>query len=146
MQPEITVNFAAIIVCVVAAMPVGFLWFGPVFGAAWARHMGMEGMESPGGAAMAKSMALFALGSFLIATVLAHNIEAWQPSTWGVGTDDVPSVYALNSALWTWLGFFLPLQIGRVAWEGKKWGLVLINSSFDLVRLLIFATILSYWQ
>jgi len=34
-------------------------------------------MEEPGGAAMAKSMALYTLGSFLIATVLAHNIEAW---------------------------------------------------------------------
>ena len=59
--------------------------------------------------------------------------------------DDVPSVYALNSALWTWLGFFLPLQIERVAWQ-RKWGLVVINSSFDLVRLLIFSFILSYWQ
>ncbi|MEC8992355.1 MAG: hypothetical protein VX656_14015 [Candidatus Latescibacterota bacterium] len=60
--------------------------------------------------------------------------------------DDVPSVYALNSALWTWLGFFLPLQIERVAWEQRKWGLVVINSSFDLVRRLIFSFILSYWQ
>ena len=55
-------------------------------------------------------------------------------------------MYALNSALWTWLGFFLPLQIERVAWERRKWGLVVINSSFDLVRLLIFSFILSYWQ
>jgi len=28
----------------------------------------------------------------------------------------------------------------------KKWGLVLINASFDLVRLLLFGFILSYWQ
>ena len=77
MQPEINVNFATIIVCVVAAMPVGFLWFGPLFGKAWVRHMGLERMEESGDAAMGKSMALYALGSFLIATVLAHNIEAW---------------------------------------------------------------------
>ena len=146
MQPEIAVNFATVIVCVVASMPVGFLWFGPVFGKAWARHMGMEDMEEPGGGAMAKSLALYALGSLLIAVVLAHNIEAWQPSTWGAGVDDAASVYALNAALWTWIGFFVPLQIGRVAWEGRRWGLVVINSRFDLVRLLLFSTILSYWQ
>ncbi|MBT8400283.1 MAG: DUF1761 domain-containing protein [Rhodothermia bacterium] len=145
-MPEITVNYLAIIVCVVVAMPIGFLWFGPLLGKPWARHMGMEDMEQPGGAEMTKSMALFALGNFLIALVLAHSIEAWQPSTWNYGPDGSPAGYALNAAIWTWIGFFVPLQIGRVAWEKKKWGLVLINSSFDLVRLLVFGFILAYWQ
>ena len=55
-------------------------------------------------------------------------------------------MYGLNAAVWTWIGFFVPLQIGRVAWEKRGWGLVAINSSFDLVRLLIFGMILAYWQ
>jgi hypothetical protein len=146
MQPEIVVNYVAVLACVVLAMPVGFLWFGPVFGKAWARHMGFDKMEPPGGAAMGKSMALFALGSLLIAFVLAHSIAAWRPSTWGAGEDQAPWVYALNGAVWTWLGFFLPLQMGRVAWEFKRWGLVAINSSFDLTRLLLFGFILAYWR
>ena len=146
MPPEIAVNYLAVIVCVVVAMPVGFLWFGPLFGKAWARHMGMENMEKPGGAAMGKSLALYALGSLLIAWVLAHSIEIWRPSTWNAGEDVAAWVYGLNGAFWTWLGFFLPLQIGRVAWEQKGWGLVAINSSFDLTRLLIFGMILAYWH
>lgn len=145
-MPEITINYLAVIVCVVVAMPLGFLWFGPLFGKPWARHMGMEEMAQPGGAQMAKSMALFAIGSFLIAFVLAHSIEVWQPSTWNYGPDGSPASYALGAAIWTWVGFFVPLQIGRVAWEQKSWGLVLINSSFDLVRLLVFGFILAYWQ
>ena len=36
--------------------------------------------------------------------------------------------------------------MNRVAWEMQSWGLVLINSSFDLVRLICFGLILSYWQ
>lgn len=144
MQPEFSVNFAAVIVCVVAAMPVGFLWFGPLFGKAWARHMGYpEDMEPEG---MGKSMALFALGNLLIAFVLAHSIIIWQPEIWGVGENQAQWVYGLNGAVWTWIGFFVPLQIGRVAWEQKGWGLVAINSSFDLVRLLIFGMILAYWN
>jgi hypothetical protein len=144
MQPEIVVNYLAVLACVVGAMPVGFLWFGPVFGKAWARHMGFENMEPPGGAAMVKSMGLYLLGSLLIAFVLAHSIEVWRPSTWSVGEDQPDWVYALNGAGWTWLGFFLPLQMGRVAWEFKRWGLVAINASFDLTRLLLFGFILAY--
>lgn len=145
-MPEISVNYLAVVVCVVVAMPIGFLWFGPLFGKPWARHMGMEDMEQPGGTQMTKSMALFAVGNFLIALVLAHSIEAWQPSTWNYGPDGSPAGYALNASLWTWIGFFVPMQIGRVAWEQKKWGLVLINTSFDLVRLLVFGFILAFWQ
>jgi len=63
-----------------------------------------------------------------------------------VGPDMPGWAYALNGAIWTWLGFFLPLQMGRVAWEQKGWGLVAINASFDLTRLLVFAFILSYWR
>ena len=146
MQPEIAVNYLAVIVCVVAGMPVGFLWFGPLFGKAWAKHMGMEEMEKPGGGAMAKSLTLYALGSLLIAWVLAHSILVWQPSTWNAGEDAAAWVYGVNGAVWTWLGFFLPLQMGRVAWEQKGWGLVAINASFDLTRLLMFGLILAYWQ
>lgn len=67
MEPEIAIDYLAVLVFVVLAMPVGFLWFGPLFGKAWARHMGFDTMEPAGGAAMGKSMALFALGSLLIA-------------------------------------------------------------------------------
>jgi hypothetical protein len=35
------------------------------------------------------------------------------------------------------------VQMNRVAWEMKRWGLVLINSTFDLTRLILFGLILS---
>ncbi len=145
MEPQISVNYLAIAVCVAIAMVVGFLWFGPLFGKAWARHMGMEDMEQPDGGEMAKSLVIYAVSSFLIAFVLAHSIGAWKASSWGLSPDVSANSLALNSAFFTWLGFFLPLQMGRVAWEKKGWGLVAINASFDLVRLLIFGFILAYW-
>ena len=146
MMPTIAVNYPAILACAIAAMPVGFLWFGPVFGKAWARHMGFGDMQPPDSGKMAKSMAMFFIGNLLMAFVLAHSIEVWQASSWGAGEDGAPWFYGLNAAFWTWLGFFLPVQMGRVAWEMKRWGLVLINSSFDLTRLLLFGFILAYWQ
>lgn len=143
-MPTIAVNYLAVLVCAIAAMPVGFLWFGPLFGKTWARHMGFGDMQ-PGGN-MAKAMTIFFIGNLLIAFVLAHSIEVWQASSWGLKPDGSPWMYGVNAAFWNWLGFFLPLQMGRVAWEMKRWGLVLINSAFDLTRLLLFALILAYWQ
>lgn len=146
MQPQITANFLAILVCVIAAMPLGFLWFGPLFGKKWAKEMGIPFEEKPDGKTMAKSMAIYLFGSLLTIWVLAHTIPVWMPSTWGVGEDAALWVYAINGAFWNWLGFFLPLQMGRVAWEGRSWRLVLINSSFDFTRLMAFSFILTYWK
>ena len=145
MQPDIMVNYLAIGICVLVAVPIGFLWFGLVFGKLWAKQMGMEHIPQPTGKDMAKSMILFAFGSLLIAGVLAHAIAVWRPSAWNAGVDEATWVYGLNGAFWTWLGLFVPLQLGRVAWEQKGWTLVAINSSFDLTRLLIFGCILAYW-
>jgi hypothetical protein len=146
MQPDITINYLAVAACVLVAMPVGFLWFGPLFGQTWAAYMGMRNMKAPDAAAIAKSMAIYAFGSLLTAFVLAHSIDVWRPSAWRIGTDAAPWIYGVNAALWTWLGFFLPVQMGRVAWEQKEWGLVMINAGFDVTRLMIFGLILSYWQ
>ena len=38
------------------------------------------------------------------------------------------------------------MQLTRVAWEMKGWGLFAINAGFDLTRLLLFGMILAYWQ
>ena len=145
-MPMMNVNYLAVLACAAVAMPVGFLWFGLLFGKAWARHMGIADKQEPDAGSMGKAMAIFFGSNLLIAFVLAHAIEAWQASSWGLSPDAAPWVYAVNAGFFNWLGFFFPVQMNRVAWEQKRWGLVLINASFDLTRLLLFGLILSYWQ
>ena len=145
MLPTMNINYLAVLTCAIVAMPVGFLWFGPLFGKTWARHMGFGDMQ-PDSGAMGKAMAIFFFSNLLIAWVLAHSIEAWQATSWGLAPDVAPWMYAVNAGFFNWLGFFFPVQMNRVAWEMKSWGLVLINSSFDLTRLILFGLILSYWQ
>jgi hypothetical protein len=146
MLPTFTINYLAVLACALVAMPVGFLWFGPLFGKAWQQQMGFATVGRPEGASMGKAMGIFFASNLLIAWVLAHSIKAWQASSWGLTPDAAPWVYAVNAGFFNWLGFFLPVQMNRVAWEMKRWGLVLINASFDLVRLLLFGFVLSYWQ
>lgn len=109
--------------------------------------MGMEDVAEPEGAAMAKSMTIFFVSNVLIVYVLAHTLGVWRASAWGLSPDmsALSLSLALYTAGFTWLGFFLPLQMNRVAWEMKKWGLVAINAGFDLTRLLANSFILAYW-
>jgi len=80
---------------------IGFLWFGPLFGKPWARHMGMADMLQPDGAAMGKSIALFTTGNLLMVFVLAHAQGVWRAGAWGL-SPDVSNIYlALNSAGFT---------------------------------------------
>jgi hypothetical protein len=147
MEPVIALNYMAIAVCVILGMARGFIWFELLFSKAWARHMGMEDVAEPEGAAMAKSMTIFFVSNVLIVYVLAHTLGVWRASAWGLSPDmsALSLSLALYTAGFTWLGFFLPLQMNRVAWEMKKWGLVAINAGFDLTRLLVYSFILAYW-
>ena len=46
MLPAMSINYLAVLACAIVAMPVGFLWFGPLFGKTWARHMGFGDMQA----------------------------------------------------------------------------------------------------
>jgi hypothetical protein len=50
----------------------------------------------------------------------------------------------MSSSIFTWLGFYLPTDLGSVAWERKSWKLFAINTGYHLLMLVIAATILTY--
>lgn len=137
---EITINYVAVAVAVVANFIFGFLWYTPIFGKVWAREMGMDPDAKPDGGAMAKGMIMMVIGNFLMAYVFAHNIAVW-----GIVMSDASQMsLMLNSALFTWLGFFLPVDLGTVAWEQKSWKLFLINTTYHLLALAIVGAVLIY--
>ena len=96
MMPAMSINYLAILACAIVAMPAGFLWFGPLFGKAWARHMGFGGMQQGDAGSMGKAMAIFFVSNLLIALAdcdkaqylpfsrgkgLHRGISGWS-STW----------------------------------------------------------------
>jgi hypothetical protein len=84
MEPVIALNYMAIALSVVLGMVLGFVWFSVLFDKAWARHMGMEDVPQPDGAAMGKSMVIFFVSNVLIVYVLAHTLGVWRASAWGL--------------------------------------------------------------
>src|SRR2546429_9431125 len=113
MQPDIHVNYWAILVAVAATMVLGFLWYGPILGKAWMKEMGIPAGSKPDPKVMRRGLILMLIGSFLTTFVLAHTGEVWRPSVWKAGADGSAAFYGLSAGFWTWIGFFLALPLGR---------------------------------
>lgn len=137
------INIVAVLVAVAANFILGFIWYTPLFGKAWAKEMGFDPNEKPNGGAMAKGMITMLIGNFLFAWVFAHNIGAWS---FVPGADEMAATEtALSAAIFTWLGFFLPVDIGSVFWEKKSWKLFGINTAYHLASLVVVALIIVMW-
>ena len=141
---QVQVSIVAVLAAVVINFLLGFIWFTPLFGKAWAKEMGMDPNEKPDRGVMMKGMIFMVIGNFLFAFVFAHNIAAWDfvPGTSELG----PLQIILNSSIFTWLGFYVPGRLGATVWEKRSWKLTAINAGYDLVSLFVVAGILVLWN
>ncbi len=146
MQPAIVLNWYAILAAIASNVLIGFLWYGPLFGKAWAREMKFPPDFKPAPGAMRRSMILMVIGAFLTAYVLAHSGQVWRASVWGAGADGPDALYGFYSAFFTWSGFIVPILLGGVAWEGKSWKLFGINAGYQFAALLAMGMILAFWR
>lgn len=141
---ELKINMIAILVAVLVNFILGFIWYTPLFGKAWGKEMGYDPNEKPEKSTMLKGMLFMVIGNFLFAYVFAHNIAAWTfvPGISAMG--DVTN--AMMAAVFTWLGFYLPGQLGATVWEKNSWKLFGINTGYHLVSLIVVAMILTFWK
>lgn len=146
-QPNLILNWPAMFASLVACFFFGFAWYGPIWGKTWAGLMGMDFSKKPDMSQMRKSLAIQVFGLFLTIYVMAHTGQVWRPSVWGVGPDQGPAfMWGFMSGIFTWLGFYVPLQLNKVAWEGRSWKLFIINTGHDFINLQIIAQILAHWR
>jgi hypothetical protein len=141
-QQDLNINMLAVLIAVVANFILGFLWYTPLFGKAWAKELGFDMSVKPPTSLLVRGMIFMVIGNFLLAYVFAHNIAAWS---YVPGMDSMsPFLKILNASVFTWLGFFVPVDLSRVAWEKGSWKLFWINSGYHFFMVLIAATILTY--
>ena len=135
------INYLAILVSVVATFVLGFIWYTPLFGKRWAKENNFDITRKPTSAELGKGMTFMVIGNFFLAYVFAHNIAAWSyvPGM----SENPPMANILSAAIFTWLGFYVPVDLGTVAWERKSWTLFFINTGYHLATLLLAATILT---
>ena len=144
-SPEM-MNWFAQLVAVLVYVGLGAIWFGPLFGDAWAREMDLEGLdEEAKKRQMPRGVLLTVVGGFLLAFALRFVTAAFTPAYWYPDGEQLSGVGAWMGGFWAWLGCFVPVQLGRVGWENRSWRLFGINTSFDFLALSAMALILGLW-
>src|SRR4051812_16738669 len=102
---NIHVNMTAILIAVVANFILGFIWYTPLFGRAWAKELGFNTDQRPPPSELIKGMVFMIIGNFLMAWVFAHNMAVWDPTTWGQPASGAsPAANAFAAAIFTWAG------------------------------------------
>lgn len=141
---EFQINYLAVLVATIATFIIGFVWYTPMFGKAWAKEMGFSMDRKPTSGELTKGLVLNLIGNFFMAYVFAHNNDAWS---FVPGMDAMSMAGRISSAaIFTWLGFFVPQDLNKVAWGGKSWKLFFIDTGYHLVMLYVAAAILMLWQ
>src|SRR4051812_4862669 len=110
---EFQINYVAVLIAFVANFILGFIWYTPLFGKTWARELRLDTSVKPTGGQMAKGLVITLIGNFLLVYVFAHNMEAWKFVPEMNEMPAVPTI--LNGAIFTWLGFFVPVDMNSVA-------------------------------
>jgi hypothetical protein len=136
---EFSINYLAVGAGAIAAMLVGGIWYGPLFGKSWIALMGFTPEKLA--ELRQKGMAIAYTGQFLGALLMVH-VLAYMLAALAVGT----VVQGFIVAFWLWLGFVVTVQLGSVLWEGKPVKLLFINATQNLATMLIASAILVLWK
>jgi hypothetical protein len=136
------VNLWAVLVCAVATMVAGFLWYSPIlFAKPWMVLMGYDPNDKAKIAEMQKSAGpsygLSFVASLAAAFVLGKIIA--------ISTINSP-VYGLKIGFAVWLGFVTTVQLTNALFSRQPNKLYLINTGYQLVCYLAMGAILAAWR
>ena len=137
------VNYVAILVCGIASMVVGFIWYGPLFGKVQMQVMGADDCTPEQKEAMRKAMGGMYLLQFILALIMIWTIDMVLVHWAGQAS-------AVKIAVFLWFGFVVTLAAGGALWSGKPkkmaYKMFLLSAGAQLVTFIVVALILSAWK
>ena len=136
------VNLWAVLVCAVADMILGFLWYSPMlFANPWMKLMGYDPNDKAKIAEMQKSAgAMYSLSfiaSLLSAAVLSKIVT--------ISTINSP-MYGIKIGIAIWLGFVTTVQLTGALFSKQPAKLYAINTGYQLVCYIVMGAILGAWR
>lgn len=134
---NIIINWWSILTAGAATVVLGYFWYSPkVMGTMWLSAIGKKEEEIRTGW---KPISIFwtVVLSLLTAYILSHFIQL-------VGADTLAD--ALATAFWAWLGFVMTVVATNTLYEQRPFNLIVVNSVYQLLSLLIMAAILFSWR
>ncbi len=135
------INFWAVLVCAIATMVIGFLWYSPIlFATPWMCLMGIDPNDKAKLAEMQKGAprlyGLSFVASIVSAVVLAKIIDLTSVTT-------IP--YGMKIGFAVWLGFVTTVQLTGALFGKQPTKLYLINTGYQLACYLAMGAILAKW-
>jgi len=136
-----SINWLAVIACVVASMAIGFVWFHTkTFYPMWWKAIGRSESDEPGmRGSMAVMWGLTILSSFVLAVFMSLMVTAMGSMTGGVTL-----VSGITAGFFLWLGFVAPTSLTNKVFMGQLRAWVL-EAGNHLVTMLAMGAILGAW-
>jgi Protein of unknown function (DUF1761) len=131
---SIEINFFAVLGAAVAAMVVGWLWFGLAFRKPWTRLAGLADRPA------AKEAIIYPIA--FIVNLLGAFVLAYISSTASIANQTSLFEAALYSAVFVWLAFSAGRALITTTFEARSVKLFLINTGHDLAVILIMALVI----
>lgn len=131
----VSINWLAVLVCLVFNVVCGSLWFGPkTFFPVWWRAIGKTDKEPAKGTPL--TWILLILAGIFQAIFVAVAVNALKINNIGMGV-------LLGFIIW--VGFVAPTGLAMKLFPGqlKAW---VIESSYHLINFLVFGAILGVWH
>lgn len=126
----------SLLLSAVASMAIGFLWYSPVlFGAQW---MKLKGYTNASLKKAQKQMGPLYGVSFIGALVMA-----WVLSLVFTWSGIIDTQEAIQTAFLMWLGFVAPVQLTHSIFGDKNWALLMIDTGYQLVSVVVMGIILT---
>ena len=102
-----SINWLAVVLCVVASMVIGGVWFSPkVFFPMWWKAVGKSENDAPGGVSMGMVWGGTVLASFVQAVFMALMVNAMGSMTGGATLTS-----GAMAGFMLWLGFVAPSSL-----------------------------------
>ena len=136
------VNLYAVLVCALATMVVGFVWYSPMlFANPWMRLMGYDPNDKARIAEMQKSAGP-SYGMSMIASILSAIVLGKLIVVAGATS----AIEGLKIGLVVWLGFVTTVQFTNALFMRQRNKLYLINTGYQLVCYVVMGAILGAWR
>jgi hypothetical protein len=135
MAVELGVNYLAVIASAIAAVVIGFLYYGASgLNKRWmtlAERPAIEGNPPP---------------SQLAVGVLAALVNAWVLALLSLNLGGSTITDAVMLGVLVWLGFLATLSAATIAFEGRPWSLWVLNNVHHVIVQVVMAVIVTLWR
>jgi len=133
-------NYLAVVASAVASMVVGSIWYGPLFRKTFMKAMGMDKWSPEKQAEEKKKMGKLYAIQLVASLVMFYVLAVFVDKTGSFGVEG-----GIVTALWTWIGFVIPVQLGNAIWGGNM-TLFWLGAGNMLITLLTAGAIIGAWS